>query len=271
MKNILISDLFKLKKHKSVYIALAVMLGVTLILFVMLWALGVSLEKLSSGSDDLELVVSTRTTLALLSQTLLTGFSDGAMVAPLFAIVIGLFVGGEFSSGSVRLQVARGSSRAKLYFSKLITLCSLLFVYLAICIVFSGILTAVRGYGEGGFSNEDLKIVVRNFFLQLLSQISMASIGVMFAFLTRSKNATIGIMLALLIGLDTVFGLLYGLEMLNVNTDWIMFMPLQQLSVACSSTKLTSLQLVAVIVMPTVYASCSTLLGIFDFRRRDIK
>lgn len=260
------ADFFKLGKHRSVWVGLILSLLSLLFVFSSLWIvmnLAGQIDLEVDGAEDIHFMI------GILSASAIDGFSDGANIALLIAIIIGIFVGGEFKNGAIRLLVSRGMSRTKVYISKWLTLAIMTIGYLVIAILFAGVLTAVGP--EIDFGSQEIKILVRNFFLQLLSQLSVVSFGVMFGFLLRSKSGAVWSMLGMVIGLDSIFGVLYGLAFTGINTDWIMFMPLQQLAVASSTTRLTTLQLIAVTVMPTIYIALTTFLGIYSFNKRDIK
>ena len=76
------------------------------------------------------------------------------------------------------------------------------------------------------------------------------------------------IVLNLLIGIITA---VVGITGKATSSEWTIFLPLQQSDVAGTNAKLDTTQLVAVIVMPIVYATASTLIGYFTFEKRDIK
>ncbi len=266
------ADLFKLRKMKSVWIGLAVMFALMLVLFSVCWILIAILNKMTpiDPSEAME-QQSTLFALSQLCDTFLASFSDTASISLFIAIITCLFVGKDFSNGAVRLQVARGANRTQLFFSKWVTLSILVVAYSAFAILVCGIFTAFNGYSVQ-FTAQHFGWLVRNFFLQVLCNISTMSIVLAIAYLCRSSGASLGATIGGAIALSIVFGLVASVGALGGGSiEWINFMPLEQTSIAGIMDKFTTSQLCAVIIMPIIYGAIAITVGLLSFLKRDIK
>lgn len=260
MYNLLASDFYKVRFLKSVIIAPFLMLLMILFNYAVFWIQPMfddSLPQLTSGLS------------MLFGATGYTGMS-------LFiAIIAGIFIGGEFSSGTMGASVARGADRAQIYFSKwLVTAALVAFYTLAsflVCAIFSAF-----GPGMGSVSGADVGYLLRSVALQLLINLMGASFFVMFAFLTRSRGAAIGVSLAayllfrILISIFSAIALVGGAD-----TDWVIdaigYMPTGLLEGACMPGAYELSDLMRLIFMPIAYIGLTFAVGVPTFIKRDIK
>ncbi|MDE5601703.1 MAG: ABC transporter permease [Clostridia bacterium] len=271
MTRLIQSDLFKLKKHKSVWIGMAVMFAIILFQFCIYWIAMLVTDEAGSivDGEDMQIVI---TAAYALGRGILAGYSDTAMISLLALIITCIFIGKEFSSGWMRVTVSRGANRIKLYFSKWLSLASLILVYSVFAFLVCGIFTSFRGYGIE-FDGHQFGLLMRCFFLQILCNLSAMSIAMMIAFLMRSSGGSLGVCIGLSIGFNLIISIVHGVSMLNgnISPDWITFMPLQQTTVAASLEQLTATQICAVVIMPIVYTAIAMAVGLISFIKRDIK
>jgi len=266
------SDFFKLKKLKSVWIALIVMFTLALISYAAYWIGANYVANSDFGGEE----YAKQEAIALIAQmrkALLFGSASTVQVELFIAIIACIFIGKDFSCGSVAVLTARGEKRIDNYFSKWITLYTLFVAYTCFALVICGIFYALDGK-SGDFSGADFGMLMRNFGLQLLSGMATVSIFVMIAYLARSTGSSIAISLCSYILLSIVISLIttiVGIDGKEHSNVWTYFMPLQQSAIAGAYGKLTSTQIVAATVMPVVYTAISTLVGYFTFDARDIK
>ncbi|MBR4800686.1 MAG: ABC transporter permease subunit [Clostridia bacterium] len=257
--NTLKADFYKLGKMKSVYIAAAIMFGLILITFVSVVALA-HLSDADSQSDIL----------SLFGSSILFGFVKSANIELLVTIIIGIFVGKEFSNGTVRLSVARGADRLQIYFSKLISIIVLIFGYMVGSLLVCGILTAIIGYSEP-FTSLIFARLMRTFGLSFVALIASASIYMMIAFLTRSSGAALGASIGIYILIEIVVSIIVLiLESKGLN-DTVIYFPLQQLSLCVSDQEMEVATAMKLLFMPIGYMAVSTLVGLLTFLKRDIK
>ncbi len=265
------SDFFKLRKLKSVWIALIIMFCLILVSYAVYW-IGVQ------SINDMEINEETDETfkndmfdlMQTLKDTLLFGSTSTASIEFLMAIIVCIFIGKDFSSGAISLSVAKGTKRKNAYFSKWITCVCLFVAYAIFSLIISGIFRTFDG--ESALNSGEFAMLLRNFALQILCGIATISIYVMITFLARGTGSSIAITIGAYVLLNIAISIIStAITSPNTNEDWILFMPLQQSTIACTYGKLTPTQIVAVVVMPIVYTAISTIIGYFTFEKRDIK
>lgn len=281
------SDLFRLKKLKSIFVALVLIFLLLFLTFAVCW-IGYSLTDridVIEGEPNEEGVVvdengnagmtqEGKDAMLFLFDTLNEQnlFSSGSIASIEFfmMIIVCIFVGKDFSNGTVRLMISRGTNRVRAFFSKWISLAILVTAYSIFALVICGILYAFKN--SGGFTGHDFGILMRGFALQLLVNLASMSIFFMIAFLCRSSGASLGVSIGLYIVLQVALSIISTvIEISGGSTTWIMFMPLQQMSVAASAETYSTAQLCAVIIMPLVYIGLSFGIGLGTFLKRDIK
>lgn len=223
--NLLRADLIRLRKQKSVWIALGVMAGVALLLSA-IFAIGLTalsnLPQDDIASDQIEMEAMANS-FYLLYKQMLFGFSDTAMVTTMLIIVISLFVGSDFATRRIVMLVGRGADRAQIYISHSVVTIIVTTAYTMFALLIGGICFAIFGSGDISFDAHDIGILMRDFALQLLSNISFASVTLMLVHLLRSSGGALGGMLGITYGLDLIFSIVFMFASRNINTDWIMF------------------------------------------------
>lgn len=262
------SDLFKLKKHKSVWIGFAVMFVIMLLAYCVYWIGGDFLDAFLNPDDVASAELKNQ--FSNLSLTLLADHADTCALSLFVMIITCLFVGKDFSNGAMRLSVSRGANRVQAYFSKWITLALLTVVYSVFSLVICGIFSAFKPFTEP-FTAQTFGLLMRCFFLLLICNLSTMSIVLALAFLLRSSGASIGVTVGIYIAFSIVISLISTIGNLGADTDWVYFMPLQQNSIAGSMADYSTTEICAVAIMPLFYGVVSTVIGLLTFLKRDIK
>lgn len=265
------SDAFRLRKLKSVWVGLILIFVMLLITFLAMTLISFTYKNIDTTDPDVQ--ASAEIAQLMLEESrksMLFGCVSTCSVELFVAIVACIFIGKDFSNGGIALLIARGGSRRNVYFSKLLSICTLVVIYSCASLIIAGILTAIGGYGSK-FTSADFGMLMRNFFLQILCGISSASIFVMIAFLTRSSGSSLATTIGSYIVLSLVISILEMVTAIDGKTDWLMFMPYRQMSIASTVGSLKKTAIVAVTVMPVVYFAITTLIGYFTFEKRDVK
>ncbi len=282
------ADLFRLKKLKSVIVALILMALLILLTFAVCW-IGSNLisrvDVVESADGDLGGVIVDENGNAGISQEEKTAMiamfdemnenslmASGSIASIEFfvMIIVCIFVGKDFSNGTVRLNVSRGANRTHIFFSKWLTAAILVTFYSVFALVMCGILYSFKN--SGTFRAHDFGVLMRCFSLELLVNLSIMSVFLMIAFLCRSSGSSLGVSIGLWLVLEIAMSVISTVvEISGGATEWMMFMPLQQMSVAISTAKLTATELCAVIIMPLVYMGASIGIGLGTFLKRDVK
>lgn len=267
LRNLLSSDFYKLSKMKSMIVAPIIMLLLILLQFAVYWWELSIINSADTGGIPMPFDIT--------GKSMLFGASSYVSMGLFIAIICGIFIGGEFSTGTMKLMVARGSSRTKIYFSKLISIAFLAVAYTLFAFLISGILTAVKGYGQT-FDGLQFGILTRSIVLQVLVNVSIASIFVMLSFLIRSQGSAIGISLAIYFLTSIILGVITVIfVMAGDDAQWlselIKYIPSQQLVSACSYGKYSVPDLMRVIFVPIAYLLISSGIGVAAFLKRDVK
>lgn len=271
--NLLRADLFRLCKQKSVWIALGIMAAVSLLLSI-IFTVGIAgLSGLPSdviGGSEAEKQAMVDS-FNLLYKQLLFGFSDTAFTSTLLIIVLSLFVGSDFTFRRLSLLVSRGAERWQIYVSQFIVAMIVTFAYTAYSLLICGICFGMFGAGKIPFTAGDIGVLMRNFALQFLSNLSYASMTLMLAYLLRSTGAAMGSMFGITYGLSLIFSFVVMFASRNANTDWVMYMPLQQSDVSSMGANMSTIDICASTIMPVFYTALTSFIGAFTFCKRDLK
>lgn len=283
---ILSADLFRLRKLKSVIVGLILMFFIIFLTFAVCW-IGTNLANrvdVGEGTPNENGVIVDANGDPVVTQqekdqliALFDGMNKESLMASgsvasieLFVmIIVCIFVGKDFSNGTMRLAISRGTSRVNAFFSKWTSMAILVTAYSIFALVVCGILYSFK---RGAFTGQDFGILMRCFFLEWLVNLSTMSIFLMIAFLCRSSGSSLGVSIGLYIVLEIALSIISTVtELSGGNTDWMMFMPLQQMSVASSSATYSATELCAVIIMPIFYTLASIGVALGTFLKRDIK
>lgn len=263
--NMLSSDFYKLGKLKSVYVAPIIMFVLIIINYIILWTQNAIFEGIEVDDATFSMLIS--------GKDLLFSASSSISLGIFMAIISGIFIGGDFAEGTLKLQIARGEDKTVVYFSKWMTMCVLSIGYILGSFLLSGILTAASGYGSA-FTGQDFGLLIRAIVLQILVGIADTSIFVMIAFLTRSQGSTIGTSLALYIISSIVLSILATIGMMTekeVLVEISNFLPSAQIVTASSyAAKLTVKEALEVTLIPFAYILITSLIGALTFEKRDI-
>lgn len=194
MKNLLKLEFRKLKRQKSFYICLTIMLAMVLIS-------GVTYRILADHAAEIA-EISGGETIPVSFSAFLLGFTSAGMFSMLTAIFVSIAVCDDYESQIVKNIYARGYSRNDHYFAKLI------YILTATTIMFlvSAVFTAVIGGALFGF--EDL---TGKTFLLLACQYVVCMAGVAFSFAIAVAIKKLGATIAVNIIAPTFIPLLLEL------------------------------------------------------------
>lgn len=264
------SNFYRLSKLKSIWIALAIMFGLILLSFSIYWF---TLNIIPQTVDG-DFYARQQETVLTQGRSLLFGSSSTISLGLFVAIITCIFIGNDFSGGYIGIMSAKGTSRATTYFSKWLTMVILTIAYVLFSVLFCGIFYSFTTY-DTVFTATDFVYLMRNIALQILSAISIVSIFVMIAFLTRSKGSSMAVSLLSYILVDVVVSIISAVLLVtnseNYSNKWTYFMPFMQMDVACTVGKLGTIEIIAGVIMPIIYTAISLIIGYFTFERRDIK
>lgn len=193
----------------------------------------------------------------------------GSTMQIILAIFSSIFIVGEFSSGTIKLNIARGYSRAQLYFSKYFII-----LVTAACYILLAVLTNFIG----GCLLWEVGSIPDDFAVKLLSYLGTNLLlhAALAAFLTFVSFTfpSIGLSIAINVGVLSFYGLLLSLAKLILPQDFPYTIThislMNQISLLSDYTPGQDL-----IVNLTVVSICYFLAflggGIYLFHKRDVK
>jgi ABC-2 type transport system permease protein len=180
-------------------------------------------------------------------------------------VFCGLFISTEFTQGTVRNAICVGTSRAKMYISKLFTSAAMLALCMVVSIIsFVAGFTVLYGFGDGTGFFRDTALV---FAMQFLYHLTYAGIGCLLSFLipniafSVAAGIVIVILEGVLVEICSAFDALrriaplipqYYVTRLNDNPDNFGFLVLGAL-------------------VSIVFILITAVMGCMAFRRQDIK
>ena len=229
MKNLVSFELSKVKKQKSLYICLAIMAA---LLFLSVFTMYVAADVLASGApvEGKEEIPA-----MLLDYDMITSLlqaPSNANFTILIGIVIIIFVTSDFTQGTIKTVVARGSSRSKIYFAKLIVAGVMSVGAYLICLV----LGLVFGIAFFGFEMPDTSRWLGVLAVQFVAALAIAAFSYLVAVTFRKTSTAILLIIFLPIGLSLVLGIIDIVADTTLSDYWISTV-FENLSVATVSVK----------------------------------
>lgn len=253
MSGLLRSDFYKLSKLKSFPICLLICVAFSV---ASIFILDFSNQVL--GGPELQF-----------ADQIFPAFANNSSL--FFCIVISIFAASEFGFGTIKNTASRGFSRSAIYLSKLL-------VSFVITVVF--VLASVLGYGVSAAALWGLGDLPSGFWgnlallaaLQLLLNLAFASVFVMISMLVRQTGGAIAINICVLQFAGTFvslaqYALQYFFEVEIHLSNYLISGNIALLSGGFPQPE----QEVQALVVGVVYLAAAAVLGIWSFRRRDIK
>jgi ABC-2 type transport system permease protein len=261
MLNLLKSDFYKLKQSKAFWILMAVAVVFSVIGIVAMNltpSLATNSAVPSATQDQLASMLSYNTGVGALVQGV-------APIAMLMAIFVAIFLTAEFTHGTMKNTLSKGSVRIKVYFSKLIT-CG--FVCLVMLLV-SWIIVLIIGTILWGFNPQGIGAwtVIAYLLLILLLTLAYTAVFTFVAMSIRSNGGTVAINVIVSVMMSTLLGLVDRIIGHNVDlTKYWLDGPISSLSYTS-----TSGDVVQAIVVAAVWGVVAIVVGIVLFQKRDVK
>lgn len=199
--------------------------------------------------------------------------SNSVFISIALCIFVGFYVGEELDKGIVRNVISTGKSRIKYYLTKLLALmipCVLLTVLMTISMTF--IFTLTVGWGEAS-NLQYIGEIVRLLALQIILCFSYASVFVMIAFINRNIGGTIGICIVIILA-ENILAQMFAEIEIPVLSSIIKALPLTLLTKLGStypySAPLATETYLSMVLVAVILVCISSLIGIVNFKSRDI-
>ena len=253
MRKLLVFELFKMRKRKSMYICTGVMLGMFLL------NLFTGYAMMSMVSEDMALIMGMPTTMNS-SMLMAANFSSFTQIAGIF---IAIYVCEDYGQKTIKNVYSRGFSRTGVYFSKLL----MCLIYAVASFVIVVLFALLFGGSMFGFKAEGEHIAVL-----LLGQLSVCIASVSFAFaisfMVRKLGAAIPIVIFVPLAITLVLGLadvVINSETISLSNYW-----LDGMLANLSTSFATAEQRLVGCILPVVYSALFITVGFFVHRKSEV-
>ena len=194
-------------------------------------------------------------------------FGSG-VIETLIGILVAALMAKEYSQGTIKNFLAYGKKREEFYLAKFIAIVVGVAIILAVMTILPTIAsTIMNGWGQA-FEFSQLLGMIKTFIASLIASSAVAALAMVIATLVKSNGATIGITVAIFIGVPTFAGFLYGIY------PWFdrvyEVLPFYNSALA-TSIKAGNGDLLRSVVIALVTIIISLLAGIRIFKAQDIK
>ena len=137
-------------------------------------------------------------------------FGSGIMEI-LIGILVAALIAKEYSQGTIKNFLAYGKRREEFYLAKFVAMIVGIAIISAVMTILPTIVvTIMNGWGES-FEFSQVLGMIKTFVVSVVASSAVAAIAMVIATLVKSNGATIGITVAIFIGVPTFAGFLYGI------------------------------------------------------------
>ena len=194
-------------------------------------------------------------------------FGSG-VIEIIIGILVGALIAKEYSQGTIKNFLAYGKRREEFYLAKFVSMVIAVTIILAVMTILPTIVvTLMNGWGKA-FEISQLLGMIKTFVASVIAGSAVAALAMVIATLVKSNGATIGITVAIFIGVPTFVGFLYGIY------PWFdrvyEVLPFYNSALA-SSIKAGNGDLIRSVVIALITIAISLFAGIKIFKAQDIK
>lgn len=194
-------------------------------------------------------------------------FGSG-VIEIIIGILVGALIAKEYSQGTIKNFLAYGKRREEFYLAKFVSMVIAVTIILAVMTILPTIVvTLMNGWGQA-FEISQLLGMIKTFVASVIASSAVAALAMIIATLVKSNGATIGITVAIFIGIPTLAGFLYGIY------PWFdrvyEILPFYNSALA-TSIKAGNGDLLRSVIISLVTIAISLFVGIKIFKSQDIK
>lgn len=194
-------------------------------------------------------------------------FGSG-VIEIIIGILVGALIAKEYSQGTIKNFLAYGKRREEFYIAKFVSMVIAVTIILAVMTILPTIVvTLMNGWGKA-FEISQLLGMIKTFVASVIAGSAVAALAMIIATLVKSNGATIGITVAIFIGIPTLAGFLYGIY------PWFdrvyEVLPFYNSALA-TSIKAGNGDLLRSVIISLVTIAISLFVGIKIFKSQDIK
>ena len=236
----------------------------------------VLMEQLTSMSESEAIVTPGQLGIELQSKDMMNptsievyhaSFGSG-VIEIIIGILVGALIAKEYSQGTIKNFLAYGKRREEFYLAKFVSMVIAVTIILAVMTILPTIVvTLMNGWGQA-FEISQLLGMIKTFVASVIAGSAVAALAMIIATLVKSNGATIGITVAIFIGIPTLAGFLYGIY------PWFdrvyEVLPFYNSALA-TSIKAGNGDLLRSVIISLVTIAISLFVGIKIFKSQDIK
>lgn len=194
-------------------------------------------------------------------------FGSG-VIEIIIGILVGALIAKEYSQGTIKNFLAYGKRREEFYLAKFVSMVIAVTIILAVMTILPTIVvTLMNGWGQA-FEISQLLGMIKTFVASVIAGSAVAALAMIIATLVKSNGATIGITVAIFIGIPTLARFLYGIY------PWFdrvyEVLPFYNSALA-TSIKAGNGDLLISVIISLVTIAISLFVGIKIFKSQDIK
>lgn len=194
-------------------------------------------------------------------------FGSG-VIEIIIGILVGALIAKEYSQGTIKNFLAYGKRREEFYLAKFVSMVIAVTIILAVMTILPTIVvTLMNGWGKA-FEISQLLGMIKTFVASVIAGSAVAALAMIIATLVKSNGATIGITVAIFIGIPTLARFLYGIY------PWLdrvyEVLPFYNSALA-TSIKAGNGDLLRSVIISLVTIAISLFVGIKIFKSQDIK
>ena len=194
-------------------------------------------------------------------------FGSGVMEI-LIGILVAALMAKEYSQGTIKNFLAYGKKREEFYLAKFVAMVVAIAIISAVMTILPTVIVIImNGWGET-FEFLQLVGMIKTFMVSVIASSAVAALAMVIATLVKSNGATIGITVAIFIGIPTFAGFLYGIY------PWFdriyEVLPFYNSALA-TSIKAGNGDLLRSVIISLVTVGVSIFVGIRIFKAQDIK
>lgn len=194
-------------------------------------------------------------------------FGSG-VIEIIIGILVGALIAKEYSQGTIKNFLAYGKRREEFYLAKFVSMVIAVTIILAVMTILPTIVvTLMNGWGQA-FEISQLLGMIKTFVASVIAGSAVAALAMIIATLVKSNGATIGITVAIFIGIPTLARFLYGIySWFDIVYEVLPFYN----SALATSIKAGNGDLLRSVIISLVTIAISLFVGIKIFKSQDIK
>ena len=194
-------------------------------------------------------------------------FGSG-VIEIIIGILVGALIAKEYSQGTIKNFLAYGKRREEFYLAKFVSMVIAVTIILAVMTILPTIVvTLMNGWGQA-FEISQLLGMIKTFVASVIAGSAVAALAMIIATLVKGNGATIGITVAIFIGIPTLAGFLYGIYSCFDRVYEVL--PFYNSALA-TSIKAGNGDLLRSVIISLVTIAISLFVGIKIFKSQDIK